>query len=383
MRKSRQVMLMIETSTAFARGLIDGIGRYAMTHGNWLLCAKERGLDDDALRLLRSWKGDGIIFRGANQATVEAIRRKRVPAVNAFPNVYADDFPLVHPDEDRIVKLAVSHFMERRFRNFAFCAVENLRWVEWRRQAYLRELARHGIKPHVLILGKSAEERWNQQHKQLVGWATSLPKPVAILAANDFSATRLNAACRTAGVRVPDDAAVLGVDNDDVLCHLTSPPLSSIDLNSSAIGRQAAMLLDDLMEGGATPAEPVWVPARGVVTRRSTEALAIDDDDVIRAVRFIREHVCNGIDVPHVVSNVNVSRTTLERKFAALLQMTPGQAISQARIQRVKEFLSETDYAIERIAQLVGYCTQSHLTVAFKRETGMTPGEFRRQAQGR
>jgi LacI family transcriptional regulator len=378
MSSMRHVMLIVETSKVYGRGLLDGIGRYAMAHGQWSLYVEERGLEEEPSSLLRSWKGDGIVFRSTSRAMVQAIRRKGVPAVDTNSAVVGHGFPLVYADENRIAQMAVMHFLERHFTHFAFCAIEEPRWVQWRREAFLRELARLGLQCHLMAAARPAERSWEQQHQRLVAWVAELPKPIGVLAANDVCGMRLIAACRTAGIRIPEQVAVLGVDNDEVLCRLTSPPLSSIDPDSPAIGFRAASLLDDLMRGATPSADPVWVPARGVVTRQSTDTLAIEDEDLARAMSFIRERACTGIGVNEVVASVGVSRATLERKFAACLQSTPRQAIVRVQMERVKCLLAETDYSLEQIAHWTGYKTQSHLSVAFKRETGMTPGAFRK-----
>jgi LacI family transcriptional regulator len=378
MSSLRHVMLLVETSKIYGRGLLDGIGRYAMAHGQWSLHVEERGLAEEPSRLLRSWKGDGIIFRSTNRAMVQAIRRKGVPAVDTNSAVIGHGFPLVYADENRIAQIAATHFLERHFERFAFCSMEKLRWVQWRREAYLRELARLGLTAHVLAAEELAEFTWEQQHRRLAAWAAELPKPVGVLAANDVCGTRLIAACRTAGIRIPEQVAVLGVDNDEVLCRLTSPPLSSIDPDSPTIGYRAAALLDEMMRGGAAPSESIWIPARGVVVRQSTDTLAIADEDLVRAMSFIRERACTGIGVEDVVDNVGVSRATLERKFAAGLQTTPRQAILRVQMERVKYLLAETNYSLEEIAGWTGYKSQSHLSVVFKREFGLTPGAYRK-----
>jgi LacI family transcriptional regulator len=372
-------MLIIETSKVYGRGLLDGIGRYAMAHGQWVLDVEERGLDEKPSRLLRSWEGDGIIFRSTSPTMVQTIRRKRIPAVDTNSAVVGHGFPLVYADENRVAQLAATHFLERRFQHFAFCSVEERRWVQWRREAYLRELMRLGLHVHVNALKKSTELSCDQQHRSLVAWVTGLPKPIGILAANDVCGMRLIAACRTAGLRIPEQVAVLGVDNDEVLCRLTSPPLSSIDLDSPSIGYRAASLLADLMRGVTISSEPIWIPAHGVVTRRSTDTLAIEDAELVHALAFIREHACEGIDVENVIRNVGISRATLERRFATHFQTTPRQAIVRVQMEQVKCLLAETDYSLEQIAHRTGYKTQSHLSVAFKRETGLTPGEYRKK----
>lgn len=382
MSSLRHVMLIIETSKVYGRGLLDGIGRYAMAHGQWSLYVEERGLEEEPSRLLRRWKGDGIIFRSTGRAMVQAIRRKGVPAVDTNSAVLGHGFPLVYADEDRIAQLAVTHFLERQFEHFAFCSIDQSRWVQWRREAYLRHLARLGLPAHVMAGDTLAELTWEQQLRRLAAWVAELPKPIGVLAANDVCGMRLIAACRTVGLRIPEQVAVLGVDNDEVLCRLTSPPLSSIDPGASTIGHRAAALLDDLMRGAAAGAEPIWVPPRGVVTRQSTDTLAIEDEDLARALSFIRERACEGIGVEDVVENVGISRATLERKFAACLKTTPRQAILRVQMERVKCLLTETTYSLEKIAGWTGYKSQSHLSVAFKREFGLTPGEFRNEACG-
>jgi LacI family transcriptional regulator len=380
MSSLRHVTLIIETSKVYGRGLLDGIGRYAMAHGQWALYVEERGLEEEASRLLRSWRGDGIVFRSTSRAMVQAIRRKGVPAVDTNSAVVGHGFSLVYADEQRIAQLAVTHFLERHFPHFAFCTIDEPRWVQWRREAYLRELARLGLHCHAIVAEQAGGRTWEQQQRQLAHWAAALPKPIGVLAANDVCGMRLIAACRTAGIRIPEQVAVLGVDNDEVLCRLTSPPLSSIDPDSPTIGYRAAALLDDLMRGAAASAETVWIPPRGVVTRQSTDTLAIEDEDLARALGFIRERACVGIGVQDVVASVGISRATLERKFAASLQTTPRQAILRVQMERVKRLLAETGHSLEQIADWTGYKTQSHLSVAFKRETGMTPGEYRKQA---
>lgn len=382
MSKLRQVMLVIETSKVYGRGLLDGIGRYAMTHGRWSLSVEERGIDERPSRLLRAWNGDGIIFRSTSRAMVQAVGRKGVPAIDTNSAVVGHGFPLVYADEDRIAQLAATHFLERRFQHLGFCSVTDQRWVQWRREAFLREMARIGLRAHVGPGDRSARLSWAQHHRRLISWVQQLPKPIGVLAANDVCGMRLIAACRAAGIRIPEQVAVLGVDNDEVLCRLTSPPLSSIDPDSPTIGYRAASLLDTLMRGGKAPAEPIWIPARGVVVRQSSDTLAVEDQDLAHALSFIRERACQGIDVLDVVRAVGISRATLERKFAHAMQTTPRQAILRVQIEQVKRMLTQTDYSLEQIARWTGYKTQSHLSVAFKRETTLTPGRFRAGSAG-
>jgi LacI family transcriptional regulator len=374
-------MLIVETSKVYGRGLLRGIGRYAMTHGQWSLFVEERSMTDEVPRWLRHWRGDGVIFRSMTRGMVDAIRRTGVPAVDTCSYITNHGFPLVYLDEDHAVGLAVTHFLEREFVHFGFCALEEVRWVEWRREAYLRRLAALGITAHdFTAVGAGSDSGWNQQRRCMAAWVASLPKPIAILAANDVCGMRLIDACRVAGAAIPEQVAVLGVDNDDVLCQLTSPPLSSIDPGAERIGYEAAALLDRLMNGEAAPQEPCWLPAREVIARQSTDVLAIDDEDLARALHFIRQYACQGIGVEDVLDRVPISRATLERKFAAVLGRTPRGEIVRVRLDRVRHLLRETTYPVERIAELTGFKNPAHLCVVFKRETGRTPGAYRHEA---
>jgi LacI family transcriptional regulator len=374
----RRVLLVVETSKVYGRGLLDGIGRYAMTHGQWSLYVEERGITDEHPRWLRSWKGDGIIFRSTTRRMVEAVRRTGAAAVDTHSAIRDHGFPLVYADEDRVTEMAINHFLERNFRHFAFCTIEEETWVQWRRQAYLRHLARLGFRAHTISIPKVGRgPHWDRQRRRLAAWVTALPKPIGVLAANDVCGVRLIDACRMAEVRVPEQVAVLGVDNDEVLCRLSCPPLSSIDLDCSTIGYQAAALLDDLMSGRRAPIEPRWIPARQVVARQSTQAMAIDDEDLAQALSFIRQHACHGIGVDDVLRNTHISRATLERKCARWLGRTPGSEITRIRLDRIKQLLAETDYSLARIAELTGFKNPAHLSVVFKRQTKQTPGQYR------
>ena len=299
---ARRVLLLIETSKIYGRMLLKGIGRYALTHGRWSMCVDERGLFDRQPDWLRHWRGDGVIFRSNGRAMVDAICATGLPAVDTNSAVVDHGFPLAYPDERAVARVAVAHFAERGFRHFAFCSMERARWVQWRHRAYVehvRGLA-HECHCHDAPIRRH-QGSWDQQLRQLARWVAELPKPVAVLAANDICGMRLIDACRLAGEAVPEQVAVLGVDNDEILCTLTTPPLSSIDLNAEQIGYEAATRLDRMMRGEvALPPLNLVVP-NGVVQRQSTNALAIEDEQLVAALEFIREHACEGISVTDVV----------------------------------------------------------------------------------
>ena len=372
---TKHVMLIIETSKVYGRSLLKGIGQHAMLHGAWSLFVEERGLMDSPPKWLARWRGDGIIFRSTTQSQVDAVLATGLPAVDTNSRVTGHGLPLVYVDEVGVAQAAVTHFQERNFQNFAFCALEELNWVRWRRQACLECLTSRGFSAQDFSLPERLS--WDRQREQLLRWVVSLPKPVAVLAANDVCGMRLIDACRSAEIQVPEDVAVLGVDNDEVMCLLTSPPLASIDLNVQRIGREAALVLDRLMSGEPQSADPVWIKPLGVVPRQSTDVVALDDPDMVKAISFIRKNACREINVENVLAEVAISRATLERKFARLIGRLPKEEILRIRLDRVKRLLAQTDLTLPHIAKQTGFKTHSHMSVAFKRETGQTVGEYR------
>jgi LacI family transcriptional regulator len=210
---------------------------------------------------------------------------------------------------------------------------------------------------------------------------SKLPKPVGIMACYDIKAQQLLDVCRENDLAVPEEIAVIGVDNDPVLCNLTTPPLTSVIPNTHRTGYEAAMLLDRMMSGERIAPKGYLIPPIGVYTRQSTDVLALADREIAAAVRFIREHACDGATIKDLLRVVPLSRRVLERRYWKSTGRTPHQDLVRFRIDRVKQLLTETDHSLERIAALAGFDHPEYMSVAFKRETGATPGKFRQLAQ--
>jgi LacI family transcriptional regulator len=209
-----------------------------------------------------------------------------------------------------------------------------------------------------------------------------MPRPAGVMACNDMRGQHVLDACQRVRLGVPEQVAVIGVDDDVLLCELCDPPLSSVVPNAERIGYEAAALLDRLMAGEKPPREEWRIEPLGVTTRQSSDVLAIDDPNVASAVRYIREHACRGATVPDVLQHVPLSRTILERRFRKYLGRSPQAEIRAVQLKRVQQLLAETDLRLERIAELAGFEHPEYMSVVFKRQTGQTPGEYRRQAQG-
>ncbi|HXG47249.1 MAG TPA: substrate-binding domain-containing protein, partial [Methylomirabilota bacterium] len=230
--------------------------------------------------------------------------------------------------------------------------------------------------------GRGATTDDEAEVKSIGAWLSALPKPVGVFACYDFRGRQVLDACRRIKVAVPEEVAVIGVDDDEMLCSLSDPPMSSVIPNTHRTGYEAAALLERLMNGEPMRAEAHFIPPLGVRTRRSTDVLAIEDTNLSRAVRFIREHACEGISMKHVLRAVPQSRRVLENRFKNLLGRTPHEEILRIQLDRVKMLLSDTDLPLVQIAEQAGFAHVEYLSTVFKKKVGMPPSRFRELNRG-
>jgi LacI family transcriptional regulator len=224
---------------------------------------------------------------------------------------------------------------------------------------------------------------WEQEQERLARWVTQLRKPVGIMASNDDRGHQVLDACRRAGMNVPHEVAVVGVDNDSNLCNLCTPPLSSIDTNASVVGYEAAALLMRLMRGDKPPKEPVLVGTpRGLVRRQSSDMLAIEDGELAKALQFIRDHACEGIQVSDVLAQTKHSPSTLERRVKAHFGRSLKTEITRVRLDSAKLLLQETNLKVSQIASRTGFNEAKYFCEVFRNVEGMTPTMFRKKFQG-
>ena len=385
LRKRPEVALLIETSNAYARGLLNGISTYVREHDYWSIFLPEHGRGDADIARLAGWKGDGIIARIENQDIARALTGLKVPVVDVSAAQLLKGVPWVETDNRAIAALALAHLRERGFRNLGYCGLSNFNWSVWRRD-YFCELAREaGIEVAVHMARRSVGHAadWAAEQRNLVKWVQKLPKPIGILACYDLYGRQLLDACRRAGLRVPDDVAVIGVDNDSITCELADPPLSSIEPDTRRTGYIAAKLLDGLMRGEKVDASEYPISPLGITARRSSDALAIDDPVVSAAVRFIREHACEGINVDQVLDEVTVSRRILEKRFRELLGRSPHEEIVRCRVERAKDLLATSDLPLKAIAERIGVGNPEYVNVIFRRFTNQSPGAYRTECRRR
>jgi LacI family transcriptional regulator len=377
-----QVLLLIETSRAYGRGLVEGIARYAEERGPWSIHFEERGLGDPLPRWLRDWRGDGIISRTTRRLDMAKLLGSRLPVVELFANPGVKT-PVVRPNEETIARLAAEHFFDRGLSHFAFFSTTKANWAGWRQAALERVLRQHGRECYVFHSAsggrRGGKESRPSDDRGVVRWLRQLPQPCGVLCATDLHAMQLMRSCRNCGIAVPEQIAVLGVDNDPVICGVCYPRLSSIELGSARIGYEAAALLDRMMAGGRPPSEDICVDPVEVVTRQSTDTLAIDDAEVAQAVRLIREQACRRVRVADVAEVLGLSRRVLEQRFQAALHRHPREEIIRVRMERAKMLLADTEMPVALVARESGSASLAYFSRAFRRHTGLTPREYRKR----
>lgn len=384
MERRRSVALLIETSNAYARGVLSGIVKYMRDHQRWSIYLPEQERGGRPPSWLSHWKGDGIIARIETDKIARAIRKTGRPVVDVSAARHLPGAPWVETDDQAIAKLAAEHLMERGFHHFAFCGDPAFNWSVWRKHHFERIVRQAGCRCHIHepIPRTDASYSWNREKRGLAAWLKRLPRPVGIMACYDIQAQKLLDACRELDIAVPEEVAVLGVDNDRLLCDLSAPPLSSVICNTHRTGYEAASLLDRMMSGEKVGDKSVLIEPLGIETRQSTDTLAIEDPDVAAAVRFIREHALSDINVGDVLHEVPLSRRVLESRFRKFLGRTPHQEITRLRIDRVKQLLTETDLPLAEVAKLAGFQYVEYLSVAFKKAEGVPPSKYRRAQLG-
>jgi LacI family transcriptional regulator len=384
MRSKRpRVALLVETSRGHGRQIVDGVARYAAEHGPWSLRLEPRNLDDRPPGWLRSWQGDGLVVRCDSSRMARAVLATGLPVIDVRGGAPEAGLPLVGVDNEPVADAAFEHFQERGFRHFAWCDLFRLgrRWIDVRRERFLERVRRAGGQGSCFRarrpMGRDAS--WSAQGMvDLATWLAALPRPVAILACDDEQAHLVLEATLALGLRVPDEVAVMGIDNDEVFCRTSVPHLSSVDVNAFTVGYEAAAALARLMQGRRVAARAL-VPPRGVVARQSTDTVAVESAEAAAALRMIGERACAGLTAADLAAKLAVSRSTLDRILRAAIGRSATAAIMNVRLAKVKADLAGTDLAIKAIARRAGFASVQHLSNLFRDRVGVTPGRYRRE----
>jgi len=381
----RHVALLIETSREFGRGLLRGIAQYKQENGRWLTYCRPHGLGDMSCGWVAGWRSDGVLARVADRRMAAILAKLKVPVVNLRGKMANLPFPYVGVDNEAIARIAIEHLLDRGFRHFGFCGYRRRYSVAGDRRcdAFVALAQEAGCTAYVCAasepsLGQTERHSWKRELAAIAGWIHSLPRPLAVMACTDDRGLQVLEACRQIGVAVPEEVAVIGVANDDCLCALSIPPLTSVDVAAEQLGYRAAALLEELMDGGKSPGQVLMEP-KGVVCRQSTDTVAVRDQGVAEAIRFIRDHACQQITIDDVASHVHISRSVLENRLKQTIGRTIHKEIQRTRITRVQQMLVDTSLPLKQIAHQAGFSSIQYMTRAFRATTGKTPAAYRRE----
>ncbi|HZT21422.1 MAG TPA: DNA-binding transcriptional regulator [Verrucomicrobiae bacterium] len=382
MKKAFKVFLFIESSRASGRHLLEGIARYAHHHGPWSFYWEPRGLEAGRATL-KELDADGIIFRDVGRFKEEVLRL-RIPAVVVGHAAHeVRGLINVVTDSATIGRMAAEHLLQCGFKRFAFCGyagteLEQTPWSQERQEAFQRRIVAAGHPPPAAYVLPSQETDWKKSRQRLANWLAALPTPLGLMACNDDCAVQVIEACKLAGLTVPDAVGIVGVDNDEVVCGLSDPPLTSIAVNFERAGYEAAQALEKLMRRGKPRAGRIHVPATHLVARRSTDVVAVEDPFLAKALRFIRDNARRAVSVGEVVQQAGLSRRLLERRFRREMGHSILSEIRRARCDEIARLLMETNWSISRIAEALGFGDEHHIARYFRAGKKITPLAFRK-----
>jgi LacI family transcriptional regulator len=384
-RRTRHVALIYDARTVYDVNVMTGVAAYLQESADWKVYIEENALKDQRLPDLRSWRGDGIIANFDDPRVANIVMGSRLPIV-----AFGSDFGWYKPtpripyfvtNNEAIARMGADYLCDRGFVRFAYCGYPRTAttiWSEERKHAFISRLKQRGF-PCWCYHGRHKTIRqYDSFHRSLCEWLQSLPVPIGLLAANDSRARHVLEACRTVGLRVPEDVAVLGIDNDRMVCQLSSPPLSSIEQGSRRIGYEAAALLDQIM-GGEKPHQTCFaIDPVGLVERLSTDVLAIEDPQIAKAIAFISERACDGIKAQDVADAVGLPRYRLDAAFKMTLGRTLYAEILHFRLERTKRLVASTNLPLKQIAMDVGFRSVQHMSALFCAAFGIPPASYRR-----
>ena len=382
MAKIPKVILLIESSRESGRALLRGIASYAYHHGPWSFYWEPAGLEKGR-RSSVALEADGVIARDVDVAPREKGLVRRLPGVViGHWHKEAPGRANVVTDSAAIAGMAAEHLLGCGFRHFGYCGYRNASWSAARRDVFALKIREAGFEVRMHEVHEVRPDGIAQHEKKvresIVRWLGSAPRPIGLMACNDDLGKEIVEACRQAGLRVPDDVAIIGVDNDEVVCGLSNPPLSSVAINFERAGYEAAGVLDHLMRGARRVPERIMVRASHVVPRQSTDILAVEDAGLAKALRFVRDHARTGMTVEQTAAAAGLSRRVLEKRFRRYLKHSALEEIRRVRTDQIARMLVETELPVSQIAETLGFEDVQHVARYFRSGKGLSPLAYRK-----
>jgi LacI family transcriptional regulator len=381
-----KVILLIDFGEEYGMSLLKGITRYAQLHGPWVFCRMPsyyrelRGMDE-IIKWAKEWKASGIVGQLYNDSSVEKLLNEGLAVVAMDFKERHTSIPNITSDYFKTGRIGAEYFLRKGFENFAFYGFKNIVWSRERSQGYEQRINQEGYEVHFFEQTRKFKSRelWYYKPSALSKWLKSLPKPIALMACDDNQAMHITEACRLASIRIPEEVAVLGVDNDEMLCNLSDPPMSSIGLETVKGGYEAARLLHTMIKSKNQEYYDIIVEPTQVITRNSTDIYATRDKEVGMALKYIHTNIERNLSVEDVLVQIPISRRALEKRFNKVTGYPVYEYIFNLRMEKFTEKLLDTDLSIFEIALDLGLNDSKNIARQFRQIKGCTPTEYRRK----
>lgn len=387
MKKTLKIMILIESSRAFGRNLLKGISQYTRLYGPWEIYRvppfyRDPFGKENALAMIHDWGADGLILR-ENKGFKDKIHPDIPTVISSESEEYIPGCGHIIGDHEAIGKMAAEHLIQLGFKHFAFCGFDDMYWSRKRCKGFCETVEARGYDVDVYKQPPlSPSLLWEKEQHYIVEWLKTLPVPTGLMACADERSEQILQACKIIGLKIPNEIAIIGADDDELICDMCYPTLSSIAFNTCNVGFKAAELLEKMIKSDPPEAERVvkLQPAH-ITTRQSTDVFAIDDMIVAHALHYIKNNCHKHLSVDIVADAVFVSRRRLERKFRDTLKISIHQQIVKYRIEKVEQLLIESDLSLSQIASKLDFTNYRQIDRYFKKYKGITPSEFCKQVK--
>ena len=374
-----KVVVLFESSRRSGQDIIRGIAKYSHIHGPWSLYYEPRGQDSKPPDF-KSWNANGVIARINSPQKAKDFISMGIPLIARGTRGKIPGVINIVVDSKAIGKMAAEHLLERNLKHFAYYGFSDIFWSQNSEKSFSNRILQEGFKPYILTRPQSKiRSSWEIERSIIINWLKTLPKPIGIMACNDDCGKNIIQACKIVNLNLPDQVSVIGTDNDDLICELCEPSLSSIEMNFIRSGYEAAEILDKLMKGEKVTCKTIVTQPTNVVARRSTDFLAVKDVELIKAVEFIRQNANKKIiQVCDVVEATSVSRRVLEKRFKKEFNRTILDEIKRTQVNHIANMLAETNLSISEIASTLDDNFNKHLARTFKKIKKVNPSEYRK-----
>jgi LacI family transcriptional regulator len=378
-----KIILLIDFAESYSKSLLKGISKYSREYGPWIFCRmplfhRETVGIDGILKWALEWGADGVIGQLYNDPDIEKIVKAGIPVIAQDFKERFTEIPNITGAYREAGVMAADYFLKKGFKNFAFYGFSDIVWSRERAEGFEERLNKKGHRVHYFEHKKArSTELWYYKPSSLSRWLKSLPKPIALMACDDNQGQHITEACRHSGIRIPEEVAVLGVDNDEMICELSDPPLSSIGQDAEKGGYDAARLMDHMIRNGMVGFHDILVKPTQVITRHSTDIYATNDNYIASSLKYIHQNIDKNLHVDEVVKQVPLSRRALEKRFQDITGYPIYKYIFNLRIEKFTQKLLETDMTVFEIAMDMGLNDSKNIARQFRQVKGCTPIEYR------